>query len=73
MAPLALLFVLLLRLCLSFILYEKKDRFFGNAYKGDRGVPHAHPERFRNIWIGLLAFSAITWFNPYIWQLSNQS
>ncbi|KAI3895259.1 hypothetical protein MKW98_004007 [Papaver atlanticum] len=49
------------------------DRFFGNAYRGDPGVPHADPERFGNIWIGSLAFSAITWFNPYIWQLSNQS
>ncbi|BBH05974.1 hypothetical protein Prudu_017515 [Prunus dulcis] len=36
------------------------------------GVPHADPERFVNIWIGSAAFSALTWVNPYMWQLSNQ-
>ncbi|KAK9118360.1 hypothetical protein Scep_016453 [Stephania cephalantha] len=48
------------------------DRFFGNAYRGDPGVPHADPDRFVTIWIGSFAFSAITWFHPYMWQLSNQ-
>ncbi|KAK9116020.1 hypothetical protein Sjap_014967 [Stephania japonica] len=48
------------------------ERFFGNAYRGDPGVPHTDPERFVNIWIGSFAFSAITWFHPYMWQLSNQ-
>lgn len=48
------------------------EKYFGNAYRGDPGVPHADPERFVNIWIGAAAFSVITYFNPYIWQLSNQ-
>ncbi|KAI9086301.1 hypothetical protein K1719_031755 [Acacia pycnantha] len=49
------------------------EKYFGNAYRGDPGVPHAEAERFANIWIGATAFSAITYFNPYsIWQLSNQ-
>ncbi|KAF7818645.1 Aminopeptidase-like protein AC3.5 [Senna tora] len=48
------------------------EKYFGNAYRGDPGVPHAEPERFVNIWIGSAAFSAITFFNPHIWQLSNQ-
>ncbi|OWM82426.1 hypothetical protein CDL15_Pgr002000 [Punica granatum] len=48
------------------------EKYFGNAYRGDPGVPHADPERFVNIWIGSAAFSALTWFNPYMWQLTNQ-
>ncbi|KAG6471597.1 hypothetical protein ZIOFF_069041 [Zingiber officinale] len=48
------------------------DKYFGNAYRGDPGVPHADPDRFANIWIGSVAFSALTWINPYMWQLSNQ-
>ncbi|XP_028776036.1 uncharacterized protein LOC114732838 [Neltuma alba] len=49
------------------------EKYFGNAYRGDPGVPHAEAERFVNIWIGSAAFSVITYFNPYsIWQLSNQ-
>ncbi|XXG53293.1 hypothetical protein AAC387_Pa03g1405 [Persea americana] len=47
------------------------DKIFGNAYRGDPGVPHTDPDRFVNIWIGSFAFSALTWFNPYMWQLSN--
>lgn len=48
------------------------EKYFGNAYRGDPGVPHADPERFVNIWIGSAAFSVLTLFNPYMWQLSNQ-
>ncbi|KAH0632533.1 hypothetical protein KY290_035938 [Solanum tuberosum] len=48
------------------------EKYFGNAYRGDPGVPHADPERFVNIWIGSAAFSALTWINPYMWTLSNQ-
>ncbi|THG05780.1 hypothetical protein TEA_007628 [Camellia sinensis var. sinensis] len=48
------------------------EKYFGNAYRGDPGVPHADPDRFVNIWIGSFAFSALTWVNPYMWQLSNQ-
>ncbi|MQL69147.1 hypothetical protein Taro_001408 [Colocasia esculenta] len=48
------------------------EKYFGNPYRGDPGVPHTEPESFVNIWIGSFAFSAITWFNPYLWQLSNQ-
>ena len=48
------------------------EKYFGNAYRGDPGVPHADPDRFVNIWIGSIAFSALTWVNPYMWQLSNQ-
>ncbi|KAJ8492618.1 hypothetical protein OPV22_014339 [Ensete ventricosum] len=48
------------------------EKYFGNPYRGDPGVPHTDPERFVNIWIGSLAFSALTWINPYMWQLSNQ-
>ncbi|WCJ34501.1 hypothetical protein M5689_015809 [Euphorbia peplus] len=48
------------------------EKYFGNAYRGDPGVPHADPDRFWNIWIGSAAFSTITFFNPYLWQLSNQ-
>ncbi|KAF6162271.1 hypothetical protein GIB67_008400 [Kingdonia uniflora] len=47
------------------------ERFFGNAHRGDPGVPHTDLERFVNIWIGSAAFSALTWFDPYIWQLSS--
>ncbi|KAK4348491.1 hypothetical protein RND71_031246 [Anisodus tanguticus] len=48
------------------------EKYFGNAYRGDPGVPHADPERFMNIWVGSAAFSALTWINPYMWTLSNQ-
>ncbi|KAK9289253.1 hypothetical protein L1049_017729 [Liquidambar formosana] len=48
------------------------EKYFGNAYRGDPGVPHTDPDRFVNIWIGSFAFSALTWNNPYMWQLSNQ-
>ncbi|CAI9783168.1 unnamed protein product [Fraxinus pennsylvanica] len=48
------------------------EKYFGNAYRGDPGVPHSDPDRFVNIWIGSAAFSALTWINPYMWQLSNQ-
>ncbi|KAL6534158.1 hypothetical protein OROHE_013083 [Orobanche hederae] len=48
------------------------DKIFGNAYRGDPGVPHANPDRFWNIWIGSAAFSVLTLANPYMWQLSNQ-
>ncbi|KAK4749321.1 hypothetical protein SAY87_026770 [Trapa incisa] len=48
------------------------EKYFGNAYRGDPGVPHADPERFVNIWVGSAAFSALAWFSPYMWQLSNQ-
>ncbi|KAA8518721.1 hypothetical protein F0562_016505 [Nyssa sinensis] len=48
------------------------EKYFGNAYRGDPGVPHTDPDRFVNIWIGSFAFSALTWVNPYMWQLSNQ-
>ncbi|KAL4296747.1 hypothetical protein GQ457_12G010610 [Hibiscus cannabinus] len=48
------------------------EKYFGNAYRGDPGVPHADPDRFVNIWIGSAAFSVLTWFNPYMWQLTNQ-
>lgn len=51
---------------------EEMEKYFGNAYRGDPGVPHADPDRFVNIWIGSAAFSVLTWFNPYMWQLSNQ-
>ncbi|KAK4481096.1 hypothetical protein RD792_011967 [Penstemon davidsonii] len=48
------------------------EKYFGNAYRGDPGVPHADPDRFVNIWVGSAAFSALTWINPYMWQLSSQ-
>ncbi|KAJ8899782.1 hypothetical protein K2173_019482 [Erythroxylum novogranatense] len=48
------------------------EKYFGNAYRGDPGVPHAEPDRFWNIWIGSAAFSVLTWFNPYMWHLPNQ-
>ncbi|KAG0472069.1 hypothetical protein HPP92_016615 [Vanilla planifolia] len=48
------------------------EKYFGNAYRGDPGVPHASPKRFFNIWIGSFAFSALTFNNPYMWQLCNQ-
>ncbi|EYU34493.1 hypothetical protein ABFS83_10G047600 [Erythranthe nasuta] len=48
------------------------EKYFGNAYRGDPGVPHADPDRFVNIWVGSAAFSALTWINPYMWTLSNQ-
>lgn len=51
---------------------EEMEKYFGNAYRGDPGVPHADADRFVNIWIGSAAFSALTWVNPYMWQLSNQ-
>ncbi|KAL9336665.1 hypothetical protein Peur_071153 [Populus x canadensis] len=48
------------------------EKYFGNAYRGDPGVPHADPDRFVNIWIGSAAFSILTWSNPYLWTLTNQ-
>ncbi|KAJ0089419.1 hypothetical protein Patl1_32160 [Pistacia atlantica] len=48
------------------------EKYFGNAYRGDPGVPHADPERFVNIWLGAIGFSVCTWNSPYLWQLSNQ-
>ncbi|KAI4349121.1 hypothetical protein L6164_009757 [Bauhinia variegata] len=44
------------------------EKYFGNAYRGDPGVPHAEPERFANIWIGSAIFTAYSYFNPYYWQ-----
>ncbi|KAL5740827.1 hypothetical protein ACOSQ2_030007 [Xanthoceras sorbifolium] len=51
---------------------EKMEKYFGNAYRGDPGVPHADPDRFYNIWIGSALFSALTWSDPYMWNLSTQ-
>ena len=48
------------------------EKYFGNAYRGDPGVPHADPQRFANIWIGSFGFSVLAYFHPYMWQLSNQ-
>lgn len=48
------------------------EKYFGNAYRGDPGVPHADPDRFVSIWIGSATFSVLTYFNPYMWTLSNQ-
>ncbi|XP_061368771.1 uncharacterized protein LOC133311696 [Gastrolobium bilobum] len=48
------------------------EKYFGNAYRGDPGVPHADAERFVNIWVGSSAFSLLTYFHPYMWQLSTQ-
>ncbi|KAG4959539.1 hypothetical protein AAZX31_13G126300 [Glycine max] len=48
------------------------EKYFGNAYRGDPGVPHSDPDRFVNIWVGSAAFAVLTYFNPYMWQLSNQ-
>ncbi|XP_011077484.1 uncharacterized protein LOC105161484 [Sesamum indicum] len=38
----------------------------------DPGVPHSGLHRFKNIWVGSAAFSALTCFNPYMWQTCNQ-
>ncbi|KAK1429481.1 hypothetical protein QVD17_11690 [Tagetes erecta] len=48
------------------------EKYFGNAYRGDPGVPHSGQEKFFSIWIGSIAFSAITWSHPYIWQIPNR-
>ncbi|KAL3531968.1 hypothetical protein ACH5RR_005489 [Cinchona calisaya] len=48
------------------------EKYFGNAYRGDPGVPHSDPDRFVNIWVGSAIFSALTWTNPYMWTLANQ-
>ncbi|CAH9115546.1 unnamed protein product [Cuscuta europaea] len=48
------------------------EKYFGNAYRGDPGVPHSDPSTFWSKWIGAAGFSAITWFNPYMWQLTNE-
>ncbi|KAJ8448580.1 hypothetical protein Cgig2_012224 [Carnegiea gigantea] len=48
------------------------DKIFGNAYRGDPGVPHSGAAPFTNIWIGCFAFNVYTWNFPYLWQLSNQ-
>ncbi|XP_027366271.1 uncharacterized protein LOC113872711 [Abrus precatorius] len=50
----------------------KMEKYFGNAYRGDPGVPHSDPDRFVNIWVGSALFGVLTYFNPYMWQLSNQ-
>lgn len=51
---------------------RRMERYFGNAYRGDPGVPHADADRFVNIWVGSAAFGVLTFFDPYMWQLSNQ-
>ncbi|KAJ4750668.1 Actin T1-like protein [Rhynchospora pubera] len=48
------------------------EKYFGNAYRGDPGVPHTSPGRFSAIWLGSLAFSAATWNYPYIWNITSQ-
>ncbi|CAA0814560.1 Unknown protein [Striga hermonthica] len=48
------------------------DRFFGSAYRGDKGVPHSGTQPFENIWLGCAAFAIFTWNNPYIWHMTNQ-
>lgn len=48
------------------------DQIFGNAYRGDPGVPHSGAAPFTNIWIGCFAFNVYTWNFPYLWQLTNQ-
>ncbi|KAF3776353.1 hypothetical protein EJ110_NYTH48114, partial [Nymphaea thermarum] len=50
---------------------QGRSRRAGNPYRWDLGVPHNDPGRFVSIWIGSVAFSVITWFRPYLWQLSN--
>ncbi|MED6223429.1 hypothetical protein PIB30_073889 [Stylosanthes scabra] len=47
------------------------EKYFGKAYRGDPGVPHADPDRFVNIWIGGAAYAVLTYFNPYMWHLTN--
>ncbi|CAN1805293.1 hypothetical protein LINPERHAP1_LOCUS24206 [Linum perenne] len=39
------------------------EKYFGNAYRGDPGVPHAPGKRFTNIWIGAAAFSAVACYH----------
>ncbi|KAL8168038.1 hypothetical protein V2J09_009537 [Rumex salicifolius] len=51
---------------------NKMDKFFNSAYRGDPGVPHSGPDRFVNVWIGSVAFSVLSHFYPYMWQLTNQ-
>ncbi|OIW20246.1 hypothetical protein TanjilG_30761 [Lupinus angustifolius] len=48
------------------------EKYFGNAYRGDPGVPHTDHQRFYNYWIGATIFSALLWKDPYMWQLTNQ-
>ncbi|KAK7267717.1 hypothetical protein RIF29_20395 [Crotalaria pallida] len=44
------------------------EKYFGNAYRGDPGVPHTDHQRFYNIWFGSAAFSVLAYINPYIWH-----
>nr|GLL16581.1 uncharacterized protein LOC109163471 [Ipomoea trifida]GMC46309.1 actin T1-like protein [Ipomoea batatas]GMD39088.1 actin T1-like protein [Ipomoea batatas] len=46
------------------------EKYFGNAYRGDPGVPHCNPMDFWGAWAGAAAFSAVTWVNPYIWHFT---
>ena len=48
------------------------EKYFGNAYRCDPGIPHTDSDRFVNIWIRSIALSTLTWVNPYMWQLSNR-
>ncbi|KAB2622387.1 hypothetical protein D8674_024569 [Pyrus ussuriensis x Pyrus communis] len=55
------------------------EKYFGNAYRGDPGVPHADPERLVYIWIGSTASQpSLGWhdkamlFEQYHWKKWNE-
>ncbi|GAB2272314.1 hypothetical protein Dimus_007134 [Dionaea muscipula] len=48
------------------------ERFFGNAYRGDPGVPHSGRHPFIVTWMGCVASSACFWIHPYPWTICNQ-
>ena len=47
------------------------EKMFGPAYAGDPGVPHSGKERFATLFWGCVAFSAVSYLNPYYWQYTN--
>ncbi|OMO72473.1 hypothetical protein CCACVL1_17780 [Corchorus capsularis] len=49
------------------------EKYFGTAYGGDPGVPHADPTRFTNIWIGSAAWHDKAFlFEQYHWKKARE-
>lgn len=46
------------------------EKYFGNSYRGDPGVPHCDEDAFSNVWLGSMGFGVYAWNFPYFWTLA---
>lgn len=48
------------------------EKYFGNSYRGDPGVPHCDEDAFSNVWLGSLGFAVYAWNYPHFWTLARE-